>query len=175
MTSTIRGHLVHWQCGDNTSSSSSTLPFHQRALLSPWAAPPNSLLSQPLATTDVHSDFIDLPLPKVSYKWNHIMCGLLCIQFSSVTQSCPTLCNSMNCNTSGLPVHHKLPESTQTHVHWVGDDIQLYHPLSPPSPPPLNLSQHQGLFQWVNSSHQVAKVLEFQHQSFQWTPRTDLL
>ena len=76
-----------------------------------------------------------------------------------------------------LPVHHQLPESTQTHVHWVGDDIQPSHPLLSPSPPALNISQHQGLFQWVSSSHQVAKVSEFQlqHQSFQWTPRTDLL
>ena len=83
----------------------------------------------------------------------------------------------MNCSMPGLPVHHQLPEFTQTHVHWVGDAIQPSHPRSSPSPPALNLSQHQGLFKWVNSSHQVAKVLEFQlqHQSFQWTPRTDLL
>ena len=98
------------------------------------------------------------------------------IQFSSVTQSCPALWDHMNCSTPGLPVHHQLPESTQTHVHWVGDAIQPSHPLSSPSPA-LNLSQHQGLFQWVSSSHQVAKVLEsqLQHESFQWTPRTDLL
>ena len=78
---------------------------------------------------------------------------------------------------SRSPVHHQLLESTQTHVHWVGDTIQPSHPLSSPSPPALNLSQHQGLFKWVSSSHQVAKVLEFQlqHQSFQWTLRTDLL
>ena len=77
----------------------------------------------------------------------------------------------MNHSTPGLPVHHHLPESTQTHVHWVDDAIQPSHPLSSPSPPALNLSQHQGLFKWVSSSHQVAKVLEFQlqHQSFQWT------
>ena len=79
-------------------------------------------------------------------------------QFSSVIQSCPTLCNLMNHRTPGLPVHHQLPESTQTHVHWVGDAIQPSHPLSSPSPSALNLSQHQGLFQWVSSSHQVAKV-----------------
>ena len=93
------------------------------------------------------------------------------VQFSSVTQSCPALCDPMNHSTPGLPVHHQLPESTQTHVHWVGDAIQPSHPLSSPSPPALNLSQHQGLFKWVNSSHQVAQVLEFQlqHQSFQWT------
>ena len=75
------------------------------------------------------------------------------------------------------PVHHQLPESTQTHVHWVGDAIQPSHPLSSPSPPAFNLSQHQGFFQWVSSSHHVAKVLEFQlqHKSFHWIPRTDLL
>ena len=77
----------------------------------------------------------------------------------------------------GLSAHHQLPESTQTHAHQVGDAIQPSRPLSSPSPPTFNLSQHQGLLQWVSSSHQVAKVLEFQlqHQSFQWTPRTDLL
>ena len=99
------------------------------------------------------------------------------VQFSSVAQSCPTLCNPMNCSTPGLPVHHQIPESSQTHIHWVGDAIQPSHPLSSPTPPALNLSQHRGLFKWVSSSHQVAKVLEFQlqHQSYQWTPRTDLL
>ena len=102
--------------------------------------------------------------------------GYYC-QFSSVAQSCLTLCHPMNHSTSGLPVHHQLPEVTQTHAHRVGDAIQPSHLLSSPSPPASNPSQHQGLFQWVNSSHQVVKVLEFQlqHQSFQWTPRTDLL
>ena len=77
----------------------------------------------------------------------------------------------MNHSTPGLPVHHQLPEFTQTHVHRVGDAIQPSHPLLSPSPPALNLSHHQGLFQWVSSLHQMAKVLEFQlqHQSFQWT------
>ena len=99
------------------------------------------------------------------------------VQFSSVPQSCLTLCDPMNHSTSGLPVHHQLPESTQTHVHWVGDTIQPSHPLSSPSSPVLNLSQHQGLFKWVRFLHQVAKVLVFQlqNQSFQWTARTDLL
>ena len=99
------------------------------------------------------------------------------VQFSSVAQLCPTLCDPMNRSMPGLPVHHKLPEFTQTHAHWVGDAIQPSHPLSSPSPPAPNPFQHQGLFHWVNSSHEVAKVLEFQlqHQSFQWTPRTDLL
>ena len=84
------------------------------------------------------------------------------VQFSSVIQLYPTLCDPMNHSTPGLPVYHQLPESTQTHVHWVGDAIQPSHPLSSPSPPTLNLSQHQGLFKWVSSSHEVAKVLEFQ-------------
>ena len=99
------------------------------------------------------------------------------IQFSSVAQLCPTLCDPMNHRTPGLPVLHQHPESTQTHVHWVGDAIQPSYPLSSPFPPALNLSQHQGLFQWVSSSYQVAKVLEFQlqHQSFQWIFRTDFL
>ena len=96
--------------------------------------------------------------------------------YSSVTQSSPTLCDSMDCSTPGFPVHHQLPEFIQTHVHWVSNAIQHSHPLLSPSPPTFNLSQHHGLFKWVSSSHQVAKVLEFQlqHQSFQWTPRTDL-
>ena len=96
-------------------------------------------------------------------------------QFSSVAQSRLTLCDPMDCSTPGFPVHHQLPELAQTHVHRVGDAIQPTHPLSSPSPPAFNLSQHQGFFQWVSSSHQVAKVLEFQHQSFQWLFRTDLL
>ena len=86
------------------------------------------------------------------------------LQFSSVAQSCLTLCDPMNRSTPGLPVHHQLPELTQTHVHWVGDAIQPSHPLSSPSPPGFNLSQHQGLFQWVSSLQQVAKVMEFQLQ-----------
>ena len=84
------------------------------------------------------------------------------IQFSSVVQSCPTLCDPMNRSTPGLPVHHQLLEFTQPHIHWVSDAIQPSHPLSSPSPPACNSSQHQSLFQWVNSSHEVAKVLEFQ-------------
>ena len=84
------------------------------------------------------------------------------VQFSSVAQSCLTLCNPINRSTPGLPVHHQLLELTQTHIHRVGDAIQPPHPLSSPSPPAPNPSQHQSLFQWVNSSHQVAKVLEFQ-------------
>ena len=97
------------------------------------------------------------------------------VQFSSLSRI--WLCDPMECSMPGLPVHHQLPEFTQTHVHWVGDVIQPSHPLSSPSPPAFNLSQHQGLFKWVSSLHQVAKVLEFQlqHQSFQWIFRTVFL
>ena len=83
------------------------------------------------------------------------------IQFSSVAQSCPTLCDPMACSMPGLPVHHQLPEFTQTHVHWVIDAIQPSHPLLPPSPPAFNLSQHQGLFQWVSSSIRSPKYWSF--------------
>ena len=107
----------------------------------------------------------------------YINVNQLSVQFSSVTQLCLTLCDPMNRSTPGLPVHHQLPEFTQTHAHRVGDAIQPSQPLSSPSPPAPNPSQHQGLCQWVNSLHKGAKELEFQlqHQSFQWTPRTDLL
>ena len=98
-------------------------------------------------------------------------------QFNSVPQSCPTLCDPVDCSMPGFPVHHQLLELAQAHVYQISDAIQPSHPLSSPSSPAFNLSQHQGLFQWVSSSHQVAKVLEFQlhHQSFQWIFRTDLL
>ena len=84
------------------------------------------------------------------------------VRFSTVAQSCPTLCDPVNRSTTGLPVHHHLPEFTQTHVHRVGDAIQPSHPLASTSPPAPNPSQHQSLFQWGNSSHEVAKVLEFE-------------
>ena len=88
----------------------------------------------------------------------------------SVAQSYPILCDPMVCSTPGLPVHHQLPEFTQTHLHWVSDVIQPPHPLSSPSPPALNLSQHQGLFQWVSSSHQVANYWSF---SFNISPSNE--
>ena len=99
------------------------------------------------------------------------------IQFSSVIQLCPTLCNLMDCSTPGFPVYHQLPDLAQTHVHWISDAIRPSYPLPSPSPPAFNLSQHQGLFQWVSSSHEMAKVLDFQfqHQFYQWIFRTDSL
>ena len=134
----------------------------------PWMEEPGMpLLPHP------HS-FSPLVIPSHSlYLWF----SLFVIQFSSVAQSCPTLWDLMNRSMPGLPVHHQILEFTQTHVHWVSDAIQPTHPLSSPSPPAPNPSQHQGLFQWVNSSHEVAKVLEFQlqHHSLQRNPRADLL
>ena len=99
------------------------------------------------------------------------------MESSSVPQSCPTLCDPMDCSMPGLPVHHQLPEFTQAHVYWVGDAIQPSHPLLAPSPPTFNLSQHQGLFKWVSSSHQVAKVLDsklcYKHRLSAWLMRTE--
>ena len=99
----------------------------------------------------------------------------LFVQFSSVAQLCPTLCDPVDCSMPGFPVLHQLPKFTQTQVHWVGDTIQSSHPLLSPSLPAFSLPQHQGLFKWVSSSSQVVKVLELQHQSFQWIFRTDFL
>ena len=118
--------------------------------------------------------------------WSCLLTCMLCIwrfysytdfQLSSGAQSCLTLRDPIDYSTSGFSVHHQLRELTQTHVHWVGDAIKPSHPLSSSSPPALNLAQHQGLFQWVSSLHQVAKVLEFQlqHQSFRWIFKTDFL
>ena len=87
------------------------------------------------------------------YRMHYHYSGWALAQFSSVAQSCPTLCDPMNRSTPGLPVHHQLLEFTQTHVHCVSDAIQPHHPLPSPSPPALNLPQHQGLFQWISSSH----------------------
>ena len=103
--------------------------------------------------------------------------AIQCTSNSVQSLSCLTLCEPMDCSTPGFPVHHQLLELTQTHVHRVSDAIQPFYPLLSLSPPTFNFSQHQGLFQWVSSSHQVTKVLEFQlqDQSFPWIFRTDLL
>ena len=95
----------------------------------------------------------------------------------SLAQLCLTLCSLMDCSTPGFPVHDHLPEFAQTHAHWVDDAIQPSCLLLSPSPPALYLSQHQGLFSWVSSSHQVTKIweLQLQHHSFQWTCRVDFL
>ena len=110
-------------------------------------------------------------------QWHITIFQLNYIQFSAVTQSCPTLCNPTDCSTPGFPVHHQLLELAQIHVHRVSDTVQASQPLSSPFSPAFNLSQHLGLFKWVRSLHQVAKLLEFQlqHQSLQRTPRSDFL
>ena len=183
-------------------SSSRTVSSLQKGAPYPLALLPRFPLVQSLATINLFFVSTNLPILDILRKWSHTICGpwllLFSIMFSrfkrtvaytstpfisvsqavsSVTQSCPTLCDPMDCSTPGLPVHHQLPELAQTHFHRVGDAIQPSHPLVSPSPPALNLSQHQGLFKWVSSSHEVAKVLQFQlqHQSFQWASRTDLL
>ena len=106
---------------------------------------------------------------------NYVICftnsfSFLSVEFSSVAQSCPTLYDPMNRSTPGLPVHHQLPEFTQTHVHQVSDAIHPSHPLSSPSPPAPNPSQHQSIFQWVNTSHEVAKYWSF---SFSFSPSNE--
>ena len=114
---------------------------------------------------------------KTTMRFHLMLVRISSAQFSSVAQSCATLCGPKDYSTPSLPVHNQLSEFTQIHLHWVGDAIQPSHPLSTLSPPTFNLSQHQGLFQWVSSSHQVAKVLEFQlqHHSYQWIFRTDFI
>ena len=116
-------------------------------------------------------------LSSSSGDWNWALgsskCKVLTRSFCfSITKLCPTLWDPMNCNMPGFPVLHYFPEFVQTSVHSVGDDIQTSHPVLPSSPLTLSLSQHQGLFQWISSSHQVAKVLQLQlqHQSFKWVP-----
>ena len=164
----------------------------------PWL-PINSVMSSLLCLHTLHSEPLHLlprmlssqiysnfmPACSYSYTYTHTLIFLFIICFPLVCKlsvqfshsAFLTLCDPMDRSTPGLPVHLQLPVSTQTHVHWVGDAIQPSHPLLSTSPSNINLSQHQDIFQWVSSSHQVAKVLEFklQHQSFQWTPRTDLL
>ena len=125
----------------------------------------NILQEKKCVNNDIKEEILKVP-------WDKWQAHKIC----SVTQSCLTLCNLIDCSTSGFPVHHQLPELAQTHVHWAGDAIQPSHPLLSPSPT-FNLSQHQGPFKWVSSSHQVGRVLEFQlqHESLQWIFRTDFL
>ena len=156
----LRGHRPSTFADDN--------PI-KHLLAAPWPPP------APDCTAERETTFgAALPVSPVTLPWASTRFVLL----SSVQSfSHVWLCYPLDSSHPSLPVHHQLSEFTQTHVHWVGDAIQPSHPLSTPSPPAFNLSQHQGLFQWVSSSHQVAKVLEFQlqHQSFQWIYRTDFL
>ena len=157
-------------------------------ILSSWLWICSRAWSQAGWSLQFHSSFSILLWLFEVFVYFHTNCEIICsnsvrntvgslIQFSWVTQSCPTLCDPMNCSRPGLPVHHQLPEFTQTHVHWVSDVIQPSHPLLSLSPPAPNPSQHQGLLQWVSSSHKVDKVLELQlhHQYFRWIIRPDFL
>ena len=120
---------------------------------------------------------IEFPYRRDAYLIIFIILVSCFVSFCSVAQPCPTLCHPVDYSTPGFSVLHHLLELDLTHMYWFSDAIQPFHPLSFPSPPVFNLSRHQGLFQWVGSLHQVAKVLELQlqHQSFQWIFRTDFL
>ena len=116
-------------------------------------------------------------LPKICLLPEGVVSSTASLSCCSSTQLCPTLCDAMDCSTPGFPALHRLPESAQTCILWVSDRLQPSCPLTSPSPPALNLPHHEGLFQWVDSFHQVAKILELQlqHQSFQWIFRVDYL
>ena len=145
-----------------------------------------SILAWRILWTEEPLRLLSMGSHRVGYDWSYTAaaaytlcnhCLVIFVRRFSSVQSCPTLCDPVDCSMPGFPVHHQLLELTQTHAHRIGDGIQSSHSPPSPSPPTSNLSQHQCLFQWVNSSHQVAKVLEFhlQHQSFQWIFRTDFL
>ena len=144
-------HLVALTAKNPLTSVGDTRAIHCSVLawIIPWIEEPGGL--QSMGSQRIGHSLVTKPPPH----------EVISVQFSSVAQSCPTLCDPMNRSTPGLPVHHQLPEFTQTHVHWVGDAIQPSQ-LSSPFPPAPNPSQHQSIFQWVISSHEVAKVLEFQ-------------
>ena len=169
--SVTQSYLILYDLMDYSLPGSSVHGIFQGRILSelPFPSPrdlpdpemePTSLVSSALA-----GRFFTIVPPRIS------------IQFRWVAQSGPTLCDPMDCSMPGLFVHHQILEFTQTDVHWVSEAIQPSYPLSSSSPPSFNLSQHQGLFKLVSSSHQMAKVLEFQLQcqSFQWIFRTDFL
>ena len=164
---------------ERTGHSKYSLPTTQEKTLymdiTRWSTPKSDWLyslqpkTQKLYTAKQHQDLtvvktVSSLLPNSDLNWRvgKTTTPFSSVQFSSVAQSCPTLCDPMNRRTPGLPVHHHLPQFTQTHVHRVCDAIQPSHPWLSPSSPAPNPSQHQSLFQWVNSSHEVAKVLELQ-------------
>ena len=176
-------HLTYWQSNAQNSPSQASVNFQMFKLDLEKAQEPEIKLPRSVGSSkkqefqkNIYFCFIDYT--KAFDCVNHTNCGKffkrweyqttwpeksICrVQFSLVAQLCLTLCYPMNHSTPGLPVHHQLLEFTQTHVHWVGDAIQPSHPLSSPSPPAPNPSQHQSFFQWVNSLHEVAKVLQFQ-------------
>ena len=152
----------HQVCMSQAAVGSCKAPAPSVISATSLVSTPNPISGKATVSGQLYHRFISL-----SFLWSRIF--LEGLQFSSVAQSCPTLCDPMDHSTPGLPVHHQLPEFTQSHVHRVDDAIHPSHSLSSPSLPALNVSQHQGLLRSVSSSHQVSKVLEFQpqHQSFQ--------
>ena len=182
---------IHWH--ESTTGAHlphhSELPFYLPLYPIPLSCPGALALSALLHASNLHWSSISHMVIYISMLFPQIVpkvCCFLCVSFaalhkgswfSSVKMLSLTLSDPMECSMRVFPVHCQLPELAQIHVYLVCDAIQPSHPLSSSSPPAFNLSQHQSLFQWVSSSHQVAKVLEFQlqHQSFQWIFRTDLL
>ena len=156
---------VHGVAKSRTRLSAFTFTFHFHALEKEMATQ-SSVLAWRIPEMGKPGGLPSVGSHRIGYDWSNLGAAAEMfkpVQFSqsvsSVAQSCPTLCNPTDCSTPGLPVHHQLPELAQTHVHQVGDAIHSSHPLLSTSPPAFNLSQHQGLFLWVSSSHQGAKVL----------------
>ena len=157
------------KCGSQINGTRSSIGQSWANLLDPRKYFTNRPQTK-LASDDTICETLLSPLiiyPSEKHFQQHIFSVYQTSSVSSVAQSCLTLCDPMDRSMPGFPVHHQLLELAQTHAHLVGDAIQPSHPLSSPSPPAFNLSQHQDLFQSVSSLHQVAKVLELQHQSFQ--------
>ena len=152
-------YILQKTCYINIEEIITTLSCLRMRKMSTQLSPPNLLGRIPRFKSII---WVYKGLGCSSRSTSHLYRNCFINQIRSVSQSCPTLCDPMNRSTPGLPVHHQLPEFIQTHVHRVGDAIQPSHPLSSPSPPAPNPSQHLSPFQWVNSSHEVAKVLEFQ-------------
>ena len=171
----LQARILEWAAMPSSRTSSSPRDWTHTSFIAgrfftyqaAWKAPYIEIFTAKILNSNKRMFRTSL---KLHYKGN---CS---VQFSSVAQLCLTLWDCMDCSMPGLPIHCQLPEFTQTLVRWVGDAIQPSHPLSSPSPT-FNLYQPQGLSKWVSSSHQVAKVLDFQlqHQSFQWIFSIDFL
>ena len=177
--------LKAWLREANCPVLRGSVMFHSLRHYGLWSTPGSSVQGTSHETPGKNLEWVAISFSRGS-SWPRDWTWVSCIgrwnlyhwdTFSLVTQFGLTLCDPMDCSTPGFPIHHQLLELAQTHVHWVGDAIQPSCSLSSPSPPAFSLFQHQGLFQFVSSSHQVTKVLELplQHQSFQWVFRTYFL